>query len=285
MPRLIRSMRSFKRKFSARDRKGYQARMTRQQALRRKIRASNITYKRANAITIAGQETKTAMFTINDNQVIGHNNFIYLENSLFAMRPGYTSNDFNPSGSGSGAKGFVVGARYFAKGVSFRFMLENPADRPYVIYRFMVIKAAHGNNPTRADLFENVSGNKMIDYIDTDKYTVEYQKWIHVRAPNAGTQAAKNINGTYNAGDFAGNETVMTTPKKVVKLYWKCNKHIRLHDYADKETIDGLADRLRPKNFNHYVLLYAYDTYGTPQDLTTVGTVNDYVSKVYMKDY
>lgn len=236
--------------------------------------------RKSNAMVIAGQETKTMMFTVNDNQAIGHNNFIYLENSLFALRLQTISNDFTTI-----PKGSVVGSRYFAKGVSFRFMLENPADRPYVIYRFMVIKAAHGNNPTRADLFEGVTGNKLLDYVDTDKYTIEFQRWIHVKAPNAGTQSAANANGTYNAADFSGTETVMTTPKKVVKLYWPCKKHIRLHDYSDRETIDGLTDRQRPKNFNHYVLIYAYDNYITPQDLTTVGRVNDYVSKIYVKDY
>lgn len=241
-------------------------------------RNRKVSSRRANAIAIAGSETKKSMFTVTDFQNIGHNNFITLESSMFSMQISTIINDAAFPKTG------VSGSRYFAKGVSFRFMLENPADRPYVVYRFMVIRAAHGQTPTRANLFEGTSGNKMIDYIDTDRFTVAYQKWIHVKAPNAGTAAGVNANGTYYANDVAGAETIMTTPKKVVKLYWPCKKHIRLMDYSDRETIDGI-ERVRQKDFNYHVLLYAYDNYQTPQDLTTVGRVNDYVSKIYVKDY
>lgn len=248
--------------------------------IQRAWRKKKISAKRANAMVIAGSETKVAMFTSPDNIAIGHNNFITLESSVLSMRQVSESNQNVLKGAG-----MLNSSRYYAKGVSFRFMLENPADRPYVIYRFMVVRAAHGQNPDRTNLFEGVSGNKMIDYIDKDRFTVCFQKWIHVKAPNAGTQAGANANGTYDAADLLGEETVMTSPKKVVKLYWPCKKFVRLHDSADRETIDGVPDVRRSKDFNYHVLLYAYDNYITPQDLTTVGRVNDYVSKVYVKDY
>lgn len=248
--------------------------------IQRAWRKKKISAKRSHAMVIAGVETKLSMMTIPDNQNIGHNNFITLESSLLSMRFG---NDMNSSTLKSA--GIVSSSRYYAKGVSFRFMLENPADRPYVIYRFMIVRAAHGQNPDRTNLFEGVSGNKMIDYIDKDRFTVCFQKWIHVKAPNTGTMAGANANGTYNAVDIEGDETVHTSPKKVVKLYWPCKKHIRLHDIQERETIDGIPDMRRSKDFNYHVLLYAYDNYITPQDLTTVGRVNDYVSKVYVKDY
>lgn len=274
-------MRSFKRKFSARDRRGWQARKRVPQTRLNYTRKNILAYKRkANRMVIAGGETKVLFKTYPDNTAITHNNFITLESSVFSTISTAISNDVTLEKYGG-----VSGNRYYAKGVSFRFMLENPQDRPYVIYRFMVIRAAHGNTPTRANLFEGASGNKMIDYIDKDKFTVEYQKWIHVKAPNIGSQAAANANGTILLEDALGYEGVVTQPKKVCKLYWPCNKYIRLHDYADRETIDGVANRQRSKDFDWHVLIYAYDTYGTPQDLTTVGRVNDYCSKVYAKDY
>lgn len=237
--------------------------------------------RKANQMAIASSETRVAFFSSPDVVNVTHNNFVELDQSLFSMRADIITND----GTSTYWKSGVIGNRYYCKGVSFRFMLENYQDRPYVIYRFMVVRAAHGEIPNRANLFEGVSGNKMLDYIDKDKFTVEYQKWIHVKAPNAGTQAGINANGTFNAADFAGTETVMTRPKKIIKLYWPCKKHIRLHDFTDRETINGIANCQRQKDFNYHVILYGYDAYGTPQDLTNVGYINDYVSKMYNKDF
>lgn len=282
MGRLIRSMRSFKRKFSARDRRGWQARKRKVIERPKYTRANIVSFKRkANAMAIASSETRVAFYSITDNRDVTHNNFIELEESLFSMRPDIITND----GSQTYWKSGVIGNRYYCKGVSFRFMLENYQDRPYVIYRFMVVRAAHGDTPNRANLFEGVSGNKMLDYIDKDKFTICYQKWIHVKAPNAGTQAGQNANGTFNAADIAGTETVMTRPKKVVKLYWPCKKQIKLQDFSDRTIINGVGNCQRQKDFDYHVLLYAYDTFGTPQDLTNVGSVNDYCSKMYNKDY
>lgn len=225
---------------------------------------------------VASNETRCSMFGISDGQAIAHNNFLTLESSLFSLAPDILTNE---GGSSYWKKG-VIGNSYYCRGVSFRFMLENFNDRPHVIYRFMVVRAAHGNTPNRADLFEGLSGNKMLDYIDKDKYTVVYQKWISVKAHNGGTNAAPS--GT--TGISSGAEDRFTNPKKIVKIYMPVNKVIKLQDYSDRETIDGVANRQRQKDFNFHVLLYAYDNYFTLQDINNVGYVNDYVSKMYNKE-
>lgn len=233
--------------------------------------------RQANAMVIAGNETRSIMFSVADGQTIAHNNFINLETSLFSLSPDIITNE---GGSSQWKKG-VIGNRYFCKGVSFRFMLENPTDRAHVIYRFMVIRASHGNVPNRANLFEGLSGNKMLDYVDNDRFTVEYQKWINVKAPNfaaAGPPSALT-------GVTSGPPDRFTNPKKLVKIYWPCKKHIRLQDYSDRETIDGIANRQRQKDFDYFVIIYGYDTFATLQDTNTVGFVNDYVSKMYTRDY
>lgn len=73
-----------------------------------------------------------------------------------------------------------VGDDVWGVGVSIRLWLSNKLDRPNVMYRVFVIavpadQQAAGNP---ANLFKGSSGNKMLDFIDTDRYKVRYHKLI-----------------------------------------------------------------------------------------------------------
>ena len=231
------------------------------------------TARQANAMVIAGNETRTSMFSSPDGFQVAHNNFIELETSLFSLSQDIITNE---GGTAYWKKG-VIGNRYYCKGV----MVEKFQDRPKVTYRFMIVRAAHGNVPNRANLFEGVTGNKMLDYVDTDRFKVEYQKWFTVQMHNFGTSGSHN--GV--TGIISGTQDRTTRPNKLVKIYWPCKKHIHLQDYSDRETIDCVANRQRQKDFNYHVLLYAYDQYLTLQDVNNIGYVNEYVSKMYTRDY
>ena len=55
-----------------------------------------------------------------------------------------------------------------------------------VTFRLVFVKCAKGDVPTRDSLFTGSSGNKMLDYINKERYTVLAQKFFKIKAPNMG---------------------------------------------------------------------------------------------------
>jgi hypothetical protein len=61
----------------------------------------------------------------------------------------------------------------------------------------MLIKMAKGDTINRATLFKGAADNKMIDQLNTERYTVVAQKTLTVQPPNAAPSGVvPNLDGT-----------------------------------------------------------------------------------------
>ena len=50
----------------------------------------------------------------------------------------------------------------------------------------MIVKSAKGDTPAQSTLFNGVSGNKMMDALNTERFTIIYQKYVKMTTPNNG---------------------------------------------------------------------------------------------------
>lgn len=160
-------------------------------------------------------------------------------------------------------------------------MLELNERFSDVTFRIMIVKCAKGDTPTRANLFNGVSGNKMIDTINKERYTVLAQKWVKLKSPNIASNGAASGGGLTGAGTYDmlnGQQTVMSRATKIVKLYVPGKKFVK----SGVVTYEGGSAQV--KFYDYKVLVYAYSNYGTLQDMFNVGRVNDYVNQIYFTD-
>jgi len=261
---------AFKRKYSKKRKYG---RRTRVRASGRPRKVARVSVKRIRQTVNNMSETKRFLFTAPDDTDISHNNFVSLTDQLLNTRQG------DQNGGGSANARSRDGNEIYCKGVAIRMMLENKADRTEVTYRLMVVKSAKGDIPTRDTLFQGISGNKMLDYVNTSRFTLMMNKYYKIRAPNQGTSANPNVNGTYDTADIGDNDIRRMNPgTKLIKEWIPINKKLT-YQYNT-----GAGPDESPKFFDYHVLVYGYDHYGTPQDVNVLGIVNDYTQLMYFKD-
>lgn len=225
-------------------------------------------------------ETKHCLYTASDGTEISHNNFVTLSSALLATTQGVT----DPDNTNTQCR---IGDNINLKGVSIKMMLELNERYSDVTFRILVIKCAKGDVPTRATLFCGISGNKMLDKIDTERYTVVAQKFLKIRAPNNG--ASNNSGQTTEVstlGQNAGieypstgyNNPSLSRATSLVKMWIPGTK------FSKTGVIQYENNSAQVKFFDYYVLCYAYSNYTTLQDIWNVGRINDYFHELYFKD-
>lgn len=215
-------------------------------------------------------ETKQSIFSTSDGIEIFHNNFITLTSQLLATGQGVQD---PPHGSLANRVGDSINLR----GVSLRMMVELNERYSDVTLRLMVIKASRGDVPTRANLFVGQSDNKMLDQFNKERYSMLYQKYIKMKAPNAGALGGF-VGGAGSGVNNQNNNATISRATKIVKVWIPGKKFYRngIVKY-DNGGID-------PKFFDFHVLLYAYSNYSTAQDIFYVARLNDFISQLYFKD-
>jgi len=219
-------------------------------------------------------EVKQSVFTSNDGIEISHNNFITLDNNPLSTSQGTAA----PNASIFNNR---IGDKINLKGCRFSMMLELNERFSDVTFRIMVVKCAKGDAPTRANLFNNISGNKMIDTINKERFTVLAQKWVKMKSPNIASNGAASGGGLSGAGTYDmlnGQQTLLSRATKIVKLYVPGKKFVR----NGVVTYEGGSAQV--KFYDYKVLVYAYSNFGTLQDVFNVGRVNDYVNQMYFTD-
>lgn len=230
----------------------------------------------AKSVVNKNIETKVATHTSVDGIEIFHNLFVTLDSTLLATAQGVTDND------GVNMISNRVGDEVNLRGVSLKMMIELNERYSDVTHRLLVVKAARGDTPTRTTLFNGLSGNKMLDSINTERYTVVAQKWFKIKA--AGQSMPDPVTGAGGVGSgiayqSAGNAVHFAASRatKIVKLWIPGSKITRGPlKYDDQST--------QVKFFDYHVLLYAYSNYSTLQDTYYVSRVNDYIKQMYFKD-
>lgn len=231
--------------------------------------------KRIAAATInRNVETKHSVYTSTDGTEITHNNFISLDNSLLATSQGVT----DPLNTNINNR---IGDEIMLKGIKLKGMVELNERYSDVTIRIMVVKAAKGDVPARNTLFNGVSGNKMLDTINSERYTVLAQKYIKLKAPGMGTQGPAIIDPLYGPSGYTraqDADQVLSRATKIWKMWipgsrFKKNRKI-VYENGSSQV----------KFFDYYVLMYAYSNYGANQDVWNVARSNDYIKEMYYKD-
>lgn len=214
-------------------------------------------------------ETKRSCYTDTDARLIGHNNFITLDSAVLATTCGAT----DPMTTSTANR---LGDEVNLRGVSLKGMVELVPDRSDVTIRILVVKAAKGDTPTRATLFTGLSANKMLDTINTERYTVLGQKYLKLKAPAMGTVGGTLLpnTGVYSASD---SNVRLTRTTKLWKMWLPGKKFTRgVLKYEDNSS--------QPKFFDYHVLMYAYCSQDTAQDVNNVAYSNDYIKQMFFKD-
>jgi len=211
-------------------------------------------------------ETKTTVYSSPDGVQIFHNNFITMDSTVLATEQGVMSND-----SGSWSR---VGDEIMLKGVSLKFMLEVNERFTDVTFRILVVRCAKGDVPTRATLFNGLSGNKMIDTLNRERYTVIAQKYWSRK----GDLTMISGPGLPGEGNNTNSQIASSRATKIIKMWIPGAKFGR----GGKIQYENGSTQV--KFFDYHVLCYAYSNYSTLQDEFYVGRVNDYVKQIYFKD-
>jgi len=222
-------------------------------------------------------ETKQSSFSSTDYIQIQHNSFISLDTNILSSNQGVTDPQV-------GALTNRIGDEITLKGVAFKMMLELNERYSDAMYRILLVRSARGDVPTINTLWNGLSGNKMLDTFNKERYTIMYQKYGKIRAPNTGASVALGGTNFTGSGVYNGDTGLtFTRPTKIVK-FW-----IPGYKFAKNSIIkyDGNGDA--QKFFDYTLLVYAYSNYSTiaPTSLTSgynVIAVNDYIRQMYFKD-
>jgi len=256
---------SYKRK--SRPLKAARFSKTKRDALVKKMRQV------AKATVNRNIETKTSQDVSVEGYEIFHNNFVTLSSTLLKTTLGTADLD-----SGIGQR---IGDDINLRGVSIKMMLELNERYSDVTFRVLCVKCARGDVPTRGTLFVGNSGNKMMDDLNRERYTIIGQKYVKMRAPNAATTGGGigiPSTGINSLNDGSGHHEVISRATKIVRMWIPGSKFSR----SGKITyVNSGSD---PKFFDYHVVCYAYSNYSTAQDVYYVGRVNEFISRMYYKD-
>ena len=270
MPRKYKKSASYKLKKKY-GRKATSSAKTIQAVVRRAIAQNN---KRT-------MEVKQAVSTVSDGTQIYHNNFITLDGHLLETTQGVK----DPNTSHTECR---IGDQITLRGCKLKMFVELNERYSDVTFRMLVVKCAKGDSPTRATLFNGLSGNKMLDTINTERYTIIFQKYFKIKAPNPGisgsTGGTAEVGTTIppsNAGiEYVGSNEVrvLSRATKIIKA-WIPGKA-----FGRKGVIQYENASTQVKFYDYQVLLYAYSNYSTDQDIWYVGRCNDYINQLYFTD-
>lgn len=186
-----------------------------------------------------------------------------------------------------------IGDKINLKGMSIKFMAELNERYSDVTFRMFVVRSAKGDTPTRATMFNGVSGNKMIDTLNRERFTFLFTKTFKIKsnAPTAAMTGTTSMNdeltlaggsafaasGIYNANGTA-NPAATSRYTKIIKTWIPGTKFSKsgIIQYEDNST--------QVKFFDYHLILYAYSNYSTYQDIWNVARLNDSVIQLYYKD-
>lgn len=225
-------------------------------------------------------ETKEGQFKSYPNTSLPHNYVYVVKTDLAQTTPlnpfNTTQGTADPSDRNSAVR---IGDQINVKGMKIVAFFENALQRPKVFYRIMLIRCAKGDTIDRTTLFKNDSDNKMIDCINTERFTVIAQKRFNIYAQ--GTFAAASLT-TLTGVPQANNDGGGAIGTKIINMWIPGRKFGK---YGKIQYENGTTGSLtQVKFFDYRVVILAYDWYGTPQDLNNVGKLNELYTKIYFKD-
>lgn len=217
-------------------------------------------------------ETKESQRIANPNPGLPHNDVYIPQDSTSGGNLNPFTLNFGAADPMAQGTGNRIGDSIAIKGLTVKAFFENALGRARVYYRFMLLKCAKGDVPTRAVLFKNDSNNKMMDVLNTERFAVIAQKIFTINCSNA-APASVGATGVPTSATSAGIGTKLVTMWIPGRKFGRGGV-IQYHN-------DSVSDL---KFFDYRFAIVAYDWFGTPQDLNVVGRVNELFTKLYFKD-
>lgn len=226
-------------------------------------------------------EVKQAVSTVSDGTQITHNNFITLDAHLLETTQGVK----DPNTSHTECR---IGDQITLRGCKIKMFVELNERYSDVTFRMLVVKCAKGDSPTRATLFNGLSGNKMLDTINKERYTILFQKYFKIKAPNHTISNANGVNNEVGTLLPPTNAGIQYTTGSDVRTLSRASKIIKAwipgKAFAKNGVIQYENAGTQVKFHDYQVLLYAYSNYGTDQDVWNVARCNDYINQLYFTD-
>jgi len=193
-------------------------------------------------------ETKHKKFAL-ENQTLRHNSTYGIE-TLPKLAVGNGENQ-------------RIGDEVVGKYIKCKFMFFNKNDRPNCTYRVIAYRAPAGET-SYSDIWENEIGNKIMDGVNTEKYTPIIQKFVKITSNTV--LGPDDLVGNYDWTLKENSKYLsFTIPLKDVKI-----------KYQDT------SEQPKYQRDNIKLAIVAYDAYGT---LTSddIGTFA-FSAKYYYKD-
>jgi len=219
-------------------------------------------------------EIKKSCATFSDGIEVAHNSYVIVDTSLLQTTQGTQ----DPA---AGASNNRVGDQITYKGIQIKMMLELNERYSDVTYRIFLVKSARGDNPVTSGAFWNgLSGNKMLDTVNTERYTVLFQKYGKIRAGNFGGQTSSG--GVLLGGglfDVGGTNVNLYSRQTKIISFNLSPKIMKI----SKITYDAAGNV--QKFFDYTMFIYAYSNYSTSEALGfNILRVNDYIRTMYYTD-
>jgi len=133
-----------------------------------------------------------------------------------------------------------IGDSIYVSGMKVRMLIGQKYDRPNVTFRIMCVKVTNQDYPaTVAQLFDNTTGNVLLDTVNNDRVKTVYHKTIKMQQ----STLAPGIGGTYTTKEYTFTHSFYISAKRKIDF-----------------TTNGGTSFARSR---HYVFVFAYDAYGT----------------------
>lgn len=216
-------------------------------------------------------ETKESATLSAKNVNMPHNNIHVLQASTGgALNPFHIAQGTNDNMTNTG--GNRIGDKISVKGLLVKGFFENSLNRAKVHFRVILLRGAKGETFDRSTIYKGNCDNKIIDQINTERFTVVAEKRFTIKNDTTTTYTL-SATGVPNSGFGAGQ------PTKAWQM-WIPGRKFGMFGTLQYE--NGSATQI--KFYDYRLVVMCYDWYGTPQDVNNVGVCNELYTKLYFKD-
>jgi len=193
-----------------------------------------------------------------------------------------------------------IGDEINVRGLSVRFMMDMALNHSDVTFRAMIIKSAKGDTPTIDTLFCGLSPCKLLDNINTERYSVVFSKTFKMTARNMtmpGRQAeyANQTQGTNGPSTGVGTHDIYLPDTGTVynnfQAQGKATRLMKIWIPGSKLFRNGVCryenGSTQVKFFNYHFIVYSWsnsDANIDPAQNVINGTLKHYVCQMYYKD-
>lgn len=227
-------------------------------------------------------ETKQSNHTVATTNIY-HNKIAVIDTNLFVTTQGTTDPMTNDAAN-------RIGDEINVRGLSVRFMLDMALNHSDVTFRAMIIKSAKGDTPTIDTLFNGLSPCKLLDNINTERYSIVFSKTFKMTARNMTVpdSASAYSNQTQGSG---GPSTGVGVFPSTYQSQGKATKLMKIWIPGSKFFRNGVCryenGGTQCKFFNYHFIVYSWsnsDANVDPAQNVINGLLKHYVCQMYFKD-